>query len=359
MMPEQQIIPVILSGGGGTRLWPLSRNAKPKQFLRFGSEYSLMQETLRRCTATVFDQRPIIVSGESQRFLIAEDLREIDVQADIILEPMRRDSCAAIAVGCLQALQRSPDTLVFILAADHKIPDIAAFAVAVANAKADALAGKLTTFGIKPTYAATGYGYIKPGAQLRLGGSCVLEKFIEKPDAAKAAAYVQSGYLWNSGNFLFSARLFLDELQKFAPEVLSAVQGSFSKARRETDFIWLEAEGFARAPQISVDYAVMEKTSCAAVFEVDYAWNDIGSWDAVHELLAQDAEGNTVQGHGLILRGRNNLVHSDGILTALIGVDDVVVVTTVDAILVTKRGDTELVKNLVGELKARNFKEAD
>ena len=358
-MAEQQIIPVILSGGAGTRLWPLSRNAKPKQFLRFGSEYSLMQETLRRCMAAVFDQRPIIVSGESQRFLIAEDLRDIDVKADIILEPMRRDSCAAIAAGCLQALQRSSDALVFILAADHKIPDVAAFAVAVANAKVDAQAGKLTTFGIKPSSAATGYGYIKPGAPLRAGGSCVLEKFVEKPDAVKAAAYVQSGYLWNSGNFLFSARLFLDEVQKFAPEVLNAVRDSFLQARRETDFIWLEAEGFERAPRISVDYAVMEKTSCAAVFEVDYAWNDIGSWDAVHELLAQDAEGNAVQGQGVILSGKNNLVHSDGILTALIGVDDVVVVTTGDAILVTKRGHTELVKNLVGELKARNFKEAD
>ena len=359
MMAHQLIIPVILSGGAGTRLWPLSRNAKPKQFLRSGSQHSLMQETVLRCSGVLFDHRPIIVSGESQRFLIAEDLREISVAADIILEPMRRDSCAAIAAGCLQALQRSKDAMVFILAADHKIPDVAAFSTAVARAKADADAGKLTTFGIKPTHAATGYGYIKPGAPLRVGGSCVLEKFVEKPDAVKAEAYVQAGYLWNSGNFLFSAQVFLDELQKFAPLVLSAVQDSFSKARRETDFVWLDTDGFARSPQISVDYAVMENTDRAAVFAVDYAWNDIGSWDAVHELLAKDGSRNSVQGHGVVLQGQNNFVHSDGILTALIGVDDLVVVTTADAVLIAKRGHSENVKNLVGELKARNFKEAD
>lgn len=358
-MMAEKIIPVILSGGAGTRLWPLSRNAKPKQFLRFGSEYSLMQETVLRCSSNIFDSKPIIVSGESQRFLIAEDLREISVRADIILEPMRRDSCAAIAAGCLQALQRSPDALVFILAADHKIPDAAAFSAAVAQAKTDAEAGNLTTFGIKPTYAATGYGYIKPGAQLRAGGSCILEKFVEKPDAVKAEEYVQSGYLWNSGNFLFSAKVFLDELQEFAPQVLSAVQEAFSGARRETDFVWLETEGFARSPKISVDYAVMEKTDRAAVFAVDYSWNDIGSWDAVHDLLKLDAYNNAVQGQGVIMQGKNNLVHSDNILTALIGVDDVVVVATADAILVTKRGHSENVKNLVGELKTRNFKEAD
>lgn len=359
MMAEQLIIPVILSGGAGTRLWPLSRNAKPKQFLRFGSEHSLMQETVLRCSSNVFDKRPIIVSGESQRFLIAEDLREISVNADIILEPMRRDSCAAIAAGCLQALQRSPDAMVFILAADHKIPDVAAFSAAVENAKADAELGKLTTFGIKPTHAATGYGYIKPGAPLRDGGSCVLEKFVEKPDAVKAESYLKSGYLWNSGNFLFSAKVFLDELKKFAPLVLTSVQHSFLKARRETDFVWLETAGFSRSPQISVDYAVMEKTDRAAVFAVDYSWNDIGSWDAVHELLNPDANHNAVQGRGVVMQGQNNLVHSDGILTALIGVDDLVVVATADAILVTKRGHSENVKNLVGELKARNFKEAD
>ncbi len=359
MMAQRLIIPVILSGGAGTRLWPLSRNAKPKQFLRFGSEHSLMQETVLRCSSHVFDKRPIIVSGESQRFLIAEDLREISVQADIILEPMRRDSCAAIAAGCLQALQRSPDALVFILAADHKIPDVVAFSAAVESAKADAEAGKLTTFGIKPTHAATGYGYIKPGVPLRFGGSCVLEQFVEKPDVVKAEEYVQSGYLWNSGNFLFSAKVFLNELQKFAPQVLSAVQTSYSKARRETDFVWLEPESFALSPQISVDYAVMEKTDRAAVFAVDYAWSDVGSWDAVHEMLEKDDSGNSANGHSTITHGHNNFVQSDGILTVLIDVDDLVVVTTADAVLVTKRGQSENVKNLVGELKARNFKEAD
>jgi mannose-1-phosphate guanylyltransferase / mannose-6-phosphate isomerase len=358
-MQQTNIIPIILSGGAGTRLWPLSRNAKPKQFLRFGTEHSLLQETLLRCSGELFDTKPIVVSGDAQRFLIAEDLRELAIKADIVLEPMRRDSCAAIAAGCLQALKRSQDALVFVLAADHKIPDHNAFSKAVQVAVQDAQAGYLTTFGIKPTYAATAYGYIKPGPVLRDGGSAKLEKFVEKPDAITAAKYLDDGYLWNSGNFLFSAKVFLTELEKSAPQILAAVQASFSRARFETDFIWLEKEAFSRSPQISVDYAVLEKTDRAAVLAVDYSWSDIGSWDAVHDLLPHDAHQNAVVGHGLVLNGANNLVHSNTLLTALIGVDDLAVVVSDDAILVTKRGHSENVKILVAELQARKFKEAD
>ncbi len=358
-MIAEKIIPIVLSGGAGTRLWPLSREAKPKQFLRFGSEFSLLQETLQRCSSEIFDARPIIVSAESQRFLIAEDLRNISIAADILLEPLRRDSCAAIAAGCLQAVQRSPHALVFVLAADHKIPDVHAFVRAVEQARPDAEAGYLTTFGITPHFAATGYGYIKPGASLRIGGSCKLEKFVEKPDAVNALAYIRDGYLWNSGNFLFSAQVFLDELQKAAPEILQAVSGSFFNARRETDFTWLDADCFAASPRLSIDYAVMEKTEHAAVFKVDYGWSDIGSWDAVHALLPLDEKANAIEGHALVLDGGHNLVRSDGILTALIGVDDLVVVTSRDSVLVTKRGRSESVKDLVAALKAGNFKEVD
>jgi mannose-1-phosphate guanylyltransferase / mannose-6-phosphate isomerase len=343
-MANQKIIPIILSGGSGARLWPLSRAAKPKQFLRFGSNSSLMQETVLRCSGDGFDSRPIIVSGENQRFLIAEDLREINIAADIILEPMRRDSCAAIVAGCLQALKRSPKAMVLILAADHKIPDGKAFQKAVEIARIDAEAGFLTTFGIKPTGPATGYGYIKPGNVLREGGGAKLERFVEKPDAATAKDYVREGYLWNSGNFLFSAKLFLSELQKFSPDVLSAVSDSFSSARRETDFTWLEPES---------------KTAHAAVLAVDYAWSDIGSWDAVYDLLPQDAQHNVAEGNALVVDGSGNFVMANGKLTTLIGVDDLVVVAGPDAILITKRGTSENVKNLVAELKARNFKEAD
>jgi mannose-1-phosphate guanylyltransferase/mannose-6-phosphate isomerase len=358
-MHRQKIIPIVLSGGAGTRLWPLSRNARPKQFLRFGSEHSLLQETLLRCSGALFDDRPIIVSGQSQRFLIAEDLRELEIEADILLEPMRRDSCAAIAAGCLQALKRSPDAMVFVLAADHKIPDHAAFAMAVQSAVPDAEAGFLVTFGIKPKFAATAYGYIKSGALLRDGGSAKLDRFVEKPDGATAEKYLADGYLWNSGNFLFLARIFLDELKKSAPEILSAVQDSFALARKDRDFMWLESEAFARSPQTSIDYAVMEKTDCAAVLAVDYGWSDIGSWDAVYDLLPQDAQQNAVVGHALVLEGQNNFVYSGTRLTALVGVDNISVVVSDDAILVTSRGRSEAVKNLVVKLQAEKFKEID
>jgi mannose-1-phosphate guanylyltransferase / mannose-6-phosphate isomerase len=359
MARNSPIIPVILSGGAGTRLWPLSRNARPKQFLKFGSEYTLIQETVLRCSGEIFDARPIVVSGESQRFLIAEDMQAIDRKADIILEPMRRDSCAAIVAGCLQALKRSDDSLVLILAADHKIPDHGLFAKAVAVARVDAEAGYLTTFGIKPQSAATGYGYIKPGAELRVGGSAKLDSFKEKPDAVTAEKYVAEGYLWNSGNFLFAAKRFIEEIAIHAPAILAAVQKSFFAAKHETDFIWLDANGFSDSPQISVDYAVMEKTKHAAVYAVDYEWNDIGSWDAVHSLIEADASNNVLEGRGLVLQGQNNFVHSTFGVTALYGVDDLVVIATKDAVLVTKRGLTEKVKDVVAALKAKGFEEAE
>jgi mannose-1-phosphate guanylyltransferase/mannose-6-phosphate isomerase len=359
MMANAPIIPIILSGGAGTRLWPLSRDIRPKQFLKFGSVHTLMQETVLRCSGEIFDTRPIVVSGESQRFLIAEDMQAINRQADIILEPMRRDSCAAIVAGCLRALERSPDALVLILAADHRIPDHKAFADAVSNARIDAEAGFLTTFGIKPRQAATGYGYIKPGVNLRVGGSAKLELFKEKPDTMTAKAYLAEGYLWNSGNFLFSAKRFFDEIAIHAPAVLSAVQKSYDAAKRETDFIWLNAEAFAQSPQISVDYAVMEKTQHAAVYAVDYAWSDIGSWDAVYKLYECDAAQNVIEGRGLVLAGKNNFVHSSHLVTAVYGLDDVVVVTTRDSVLVTKRGLTEKTKDIVAALKAAGFKEAE
>lgn len=358
-MPAQPIIPVILCGGGGARLWPLSRAAKPKQFLKFGSDFSLLQETLMRCSGEPFNAEPIIVSSESQRFLIAEDLREISKRANIILEPSPRDSCAAIVAGCLQALQRSPDAMVLVLAADHKIPDAAAFRQAVAAASEDAADGYLTTFGINPKYPAAGFGYIRPGALLRAGGSAKLDKFVEKPDFETAQKYIEQGYLWNSGNFLFSAQVFLDEVEKYSPEIAVAVRNSFLKSRVDSEFIWLDAESFSAAPKTSVDYAVMEKTNRAAVFKVDYGWSDIGSWDAVHAISPVDADGNVVDGNGLVLDGSNNLVRSNGILTALIGVDDIIVAVSDDAILVTRRGASEKVKDLVAELRARKMKEAD
>jgi mannose-1-phosphate guanylyltransferase / mannose-6-phosphate isomerase len=355
-MKQPLIIPIILSGGAGSRLWPLSRAARPKQFLKFGSEHTLFQNTVLRCKSAIFDSRPIVVAGESQRFLVAEDLLEIGLVADIVLEPMRRDSCAAIAAGCLVALKRSPDAMVLVLAADHIISEQPEFDAAVAAANIDAAAGFLTTFGVKPHSPATGFGYIKPGEQLRSGGAFKIEKFVEKPGLETANKYVRDGYFWNSGNFLFRAATFVEELQRFAPLVLSAMELAFQKAQTDLDFIRLDQAEFARSPQISVDYAVMEKTEHAAVFPVHYNWNDIGSWDAVFDASAKDAFGNAIVGEGFVLDGNNNMVHSLKRFTAIVGVDDLIVVTVDDAVLVTKRGKAEMLKTLIGTLKAQNPK---
>jgi mannose-1-phosphate guanylyltransferase/mannose-6-phosphate isomerase len=355
-MKQPLIIPIILSGGAGSRLWPLSRAARPKQFLKFGSEYTLFQNTVLRCKGAIFDPRPIVVSGESQRFLVAEDLLEIGSAADIVLEPMRRDSCAAIAAGCLVALKRSPDAMVLVLSADHIISDQHEFDAAVAAASIDAAAGFLTTFGVRPYAPATGFGYIKLGKQLRGDGAFEIEKFVEKPDLETAAKYVSEGYLWNSGNFLFRAVSFIEELKRYAPLVFSAMELALEKAQRDSDFIRLDETEFARSQQISVDYAVLEKTERAAVFPVHYNWNDIGSWDAVFDTLTKDASGNAIAGEGYVLGGSNNLVESHARFTALVGVDDLIVVTVDDAVLVTKRGKAEMLKALIATLKTRNPK---
>lgn len=358
-MKQPLIIPVILCGGAGSRLWPLSRAARPKQFLKFGSDKTLFQNTVLRCRNPIFDPRPIVVSGENQRFLVAEDLLEIGLAADIVLEPMRRDSCAAIAAGCLVALKRSPDAMVLVLSADHIISEQHEFDAAVAAASIDAAAGLLTTFGVKPHSPATGFGYIKPGKQLREGGAFKIEKFVEKPASETAVRYVNEGYFWNSGNFLFRAASFIEELERHAPQVLSAMELAIEKAQTDVDFIRLDSEEFARSPQISVDYAVMEKTDRAAIFPVQYSWNDIGSWDAVFDTLAKDAFGNAIAGEGFVLDGRNNLIESPTRFTALVGVDDLIVVTVDDAVLVTKRGKAEMLKTLIATLKTRNPKLAE
>ena len=358
-MKSSPIIPVVLSGGAGVRLWPLSRAAKPKQFLKIGGEHSLFQETLLRCSNAIFDQRPIIVSSESQRFLVAEDLRAINVEGEIVLEPVRRDSCAAVAAGCLIALKRSPDAMVLVLAADHRIDENDKFLTAIIQAQVDAQEGYLTTFGVQPTYAATGYGYIKPGEFLRVGGCQKIERFVEKPNAVTAERYLSEGYLWNSGNFLFLASRFVEELKIHAPAILEAVEASVESATKDLDFIRLNVADFVNSPSISVDYAVMEKTKRASVCCVSYRWNDIGSWDAVHNILNRDELDNAIEGRGVVVDGRNNLVHSTDCITVLSGVDDLIVVSTADVVYVGRRGQSEKMKALVGELKARKFSEIE
>jgi mannose-1-phosphate guanylyltransferase/mannose-6-phosphate isomerase len=358
-MKLPHIIPVILSGGSGTRLWPLSRNAKPKQFLSFGGGPTLIQQTAQRCQGEGFDPRPIFVAAEAHRFMVAEAAAEIDIQADIMLEPMRRDSCAAIVAGALQATARNKDALILVLAADHHIPDIAEFQKAVRSAAPAANDGWLVTFGIKPKSPHTGYGYILPGEATGAGPVARVARFVEKPNLKTAESYVTQGYLWNSGNFLFKASVFLDETRKLAPGIVEAVDASLQHAQADLSFLRLTGEDFAKSPQISVDFAVMEKTARAAVLPVDYAWSDIGSWDAVAKSGVADRDGNVVVGRGVAEASHNVMIHSEGKLTTVLGLDNVVVVSTRDAILVAAKSATEKVKDLVAHLKDAGHREAE
>jgi len=352
-----KIIPVILSGGAGTRLWPLSRGSKPKQFLKFGTPYSLLQNTLLRCRAAQFDARPIIVGASDHRFLIAQDLQELDMEADILLEPVARSSCAAIAAACLQAVGRSQDAIVLVLAADHHIPDADAFASAVGEALDDVAGGQLMTFGIAPDQPATGYGYILPGGRLTKAHS--VDSFIEKPDRAQAEKMISSGYLWNSGNFLFRVDAFMGELQRYEPEVLTAARAAHENAKIDLDFLRLDKTAFSRAPSVAVDNAIFEKTDKAAVMPVDYEWSDIGSWDELVKVLPVDADENVAVGDVAIVDGRRNVVHSDNKLTALLGVDDLAVISTRDVVLVMAKSKAEDVRSLVETLTSSGRREAN
>ncbi len=352
-----KIIPIILSGGSGTRLWPLSRGSKPKQFLKFGANHSLLQNTVLRCRDDQFDSRPIIVGSREHRFLIALDLREIGIEADILLEPVARSSCAAIAAGCLQAASRSQDAAVLVLAADHHIPDSVAFAKAVSNALEDVAQGFLMTFGITPDQPATGYGYIMPGKPLCAARR--IENFVEKPGHERAKQLVSEGYLWNSGNFLFRVDAFINELKHYQPDIFSAVSKAFADARSDLDFLRLDEAAFAAAPRVPVDNAIFEHTDKAAVLPVDYVWSDVGSWDELVKVLPADDNENVTIGDVAIVNGRGNVVHSDGKLTALLGVDDMVVVSTRDVVLVMAKSHAEDVKALVESLTASGRREAN
>jgi mannose-1-phosphate guanylyltransferase/mannose-6-phosphate isomerase len=351
------IIPLVLSGGTGTRLWPLSRASKPKQFLRFGGGRSLFQETLLRCRSRIFDSRPIVIGAHAHRFLIAEDLIEIGVSAEVLLEPLPRNSCAAIAAGCLAALKRAPDVIVLALAADHHIPDSKAFSAAVAAAAEDARLGHLVTFGVMPDRPATGYGYILPDTPL--AEAAAVGRFVEKPSKEEAISCIAGGYLWNSGNFLFRADAFLSELKDLQPDLMAHVAEAVAQAVSDLDFLRLDEAAFAQAPAISIDHAVMEKTTKAAVLPVSYFWSDVGNWDSVAGVLDKDADGNATVGEALILQGKNNLVHSEGRLTALIGAEEMVVVSTRDAVLVAPKARAEDVKALVARLREDGHAEAD
>ena len=347
---DKKIVPLIMCGGAGTRLWPASREVRPKQFLPLFGTRSTFQETILRVSDPALFDRPIVITNKAYRFMVAEQLAEIGRDADILLEPMRRDSGPAIAAGAAFAQTRDSDAVVLALAADHVVRDNAAFVAACREGLIAADAGRIVTFGVTPERAATEYGYINPGEAVS-GKVRAVKQFVEKPDAAKAAEYVKAGYLWNSGNFMFRAGVLLDEYRGVDAASVQAVSDAVTKAGRDLGFVTLDEPAFGSAKAISIDYAVMEKTTRAAVVPVACGWSDVGSWRAVWELSEKDGEGNAAQGAAVFEDARNCNVSTDKALVALEGVDDLVVVATQDAILVSRQKDTNGLKRLVTKLK--------
>ena len=348
------IRPVILSGGSGTRLWPLSRANKPKQFLSLDNSDTLFQQTVKRAVALPQVGSPLVVCSDQHRFMVAEQLQELGIsEATILLEPVPRNTAPAIALAALAALQSDPEAILLVLPADHIIKDDSAFARAVQSAIPATSKGWLVTFGITPDEPETGFGYIRKGDALD-GHSFKVEQFVEKPDQETAERYVASGeYAWNSGMFLFRAESFWSELEKHAPELATATRAVYASASRDLDFVRVDADLMAKVPQDSIDYAVMEKTRLAAVVPVQCGWSDIGSWSALWASRDKDADGNAVTGDVLTIDSHANFVRThDRHMVALVGADNMVVVTTPDATLVMHRDHAQKVKSVVDHLKA-------
>jgi mannose-1-phosphate guanylyltransferase/mannose-6-phosphate isomerase len=358
-MGSRLLIPVIMCGGAGTRLWPVSRESMPKQFVPLVEARSTFQQVLGRIRDQAIFDRPIVITNSDFRFIVAEQMRECGIAGDIVLEPIRRDSAMAVGVAAVLGGARDPASTVIVLAADHVVRDPDAFARACLQAMAAAAGGRIVTFGIPPTFPATNYGYIRPGAKLDGGSAFAVDAFVEKPDAATASRYIADRYLWNSGNFVFRADVMLSEIARFEPDIAAAAKAAVGGMTKDLDFLRLPAEAFAQAPKKSIDYAVMERTERAAVVPLDCGWSDVGSWSAVWDALGHDADGNAATGAAVFLDSRNTLAHSDAaILTAVVGVDNLVVVATPDAVLVTSRDKAEQVKDLVERLKAQSHEQA-
>lgn len=344
------ILPVIMCGGAGTRLWPESRESLPKQFLTLIGARTSFQETAAMFSDGAVFAPPLVVTNRDYLDLVLAQLAEIGVAADVVLEPMRRDSGPAVAAAAEIARRRDPKTIVVVMAADHHVRDRAGLVALFVRAARAAERGYIVTLGITPDRPATGYGYLRPGHALE-GEVSRLEAFIEKPDEAAARAHIAAGYLWNSGNFIFPAGLMLDEIAAFEPRMAQAAAQAVADATRERGVLTLAAEAFARAPKKSIDYAVMERTRKAAVIAADVGWSDIGAWSAVADLSPRDEAGHALRGDAVILDSENVTVRSQGLLTAVVGVKDVIVVATPDAVLVVGARHADKVKDLVARLR--------
>lgn len=343
--------PVLLSGGSGTRLWPLSREAYPKQFLPLVGPGTMLQETWQR-VAPLTQRAPIVVANEDHRFLVAEQLRQLGVeQPALLLEPTGRNTAPAIAAAAMQAMREGDDAVLLVLPSDHAIADAEGFRQAVNQALPAARDGALVTFGIMPTAPETGFGYIQADAHTHGDGVRKVLRFVEKPDAATARGYLDAGgYYWNSGMFLFRASRFIEELRKFRPDIEQAARQALLQGTRDGDFVRLQREAFEACPSESIDYAVMEKTDAAMVLPVNIGWNDVGSWSALWEVSEQDTHGNAFHGEVVAVDSCGNYVHAQR-LVALVGVENAVVVETDDAILVADKTKVQQVKDVVARLK--------
>ncbi len=354
------ILPVIMSGGSGSRLWPLSRAVHPKQFLPLTTENTLLQETINRLDDNCLD--PLIICNNEHRFIVAEQLRQNDSQAsNIILEPMGKNTAPAITLAALAAIDNGDDPLMLVLAADHVIKDVSAFRHSVNSASVFAEQEKLVTFGIVPTHAETGYGYIKQGnlvvskQEQESIKSYTVADFVEKPDLPTAKKYLESGqYLWNSGMFMFKASRYLEELKKYSPEILAICKEAFLRKTKDLDFTRISAEIFEKCPEDSIDYAVMEHTEHAVVLPLDAQWSDVGSFSSLWEVSVKDEQGNVLQGDVISEASTNCYINAENRLVTTVGVNNLVIVETKDAILVADKDKVQDVKSIVNQLKADN-----
>ncbi len=351
------LVPVILCGGSGTRLWPLSRKLLPKQFLPLATEQSLLQDTVLRLGALEGCAAPILIGNQEHRFMIAEQLREIGVEPGaLLLEPVGRNTAPAVAVAAHAALRRDPGALLLVLPSDHVVRDPAAFGAAVRTAREAARQGALVTFGVVPTEPTTGFGYIEQGEPLaREAPLFRIRRFVEKPDLETARAFlVQGGFLWNSGMFVLPARGYLDELERLRPDIAGAAVRAYATLRADMDFVRLDEQAFAACPAESLDYAVMEKTNRGAVVRADLGWSDVGSWSALWDIAEKDARGNAARGDVHLVDAEGCLVRSEGRLVSAVGVRDLVIVETSDAVLVAARDRAQEVRETVAHLDRNN-----
>ncbi len=348
-----KIVPVILSGGSGTRLWPLSRKQYPKQYLPLVGDNTILQETILRLNGLDNLADPIIVCNADHRFLVAEQCQQIDIQNPIILlEPVGRNTAPAIAAAALQSIKDSSDVVLLVLSADHVIQDIDAFHEAINIANKQAQKGRLVTFGIVPTDANTGYGYIK-ASHKNINGAYKVEEFVEKPNLKTAQTYLEKGnYLWNSGMFMFQARTFIDELTTHAPSIVISVNNAVNNAIQDLDFIRLDKQAFESSPSDSIDYVIMERSDNVVVVPLDAQWNDIGSWSALYDIGIKDKNSNVIKGDVIIQNTTNTYINADHHMVVAIGVDNLIIVDTPDATFIATQDKAQEVKSIVESLQA-------